>query len=904
MFPILLQAQVAELTKILNTKGLEKEEKMIKIDALVSIYNETQNDSLPYLYVDYAAWLYENEEIGKAIKQQKKALNGVHIDSDFLQKNNYTLGDYLSDNKPLEAIRYLKKSLKLNNKNKLAIDSYYLLGYVYYFMNDHKKSTSYYETSINLANLNKVVNERLLKAYNNLASIQRYDINDENYKKGIKNCKLADSISIIINPNWMIKYSLKYNLALFYNRPDIKYFNLKKGLKYLNEALKIAKKNKDTIKIGHVYRNISRLYNRVNYKKSLFYNNKALELYKKTDSTNLIFINVWFSITYAKNKQYKKSIEYNHKSLSYLTSHELKDYKKIDKKILINSKDQGQLLYNFYLLAETYLKYYEETKDVTLLEKSISCFKLTDNVLDMLMLNTNEFNSRMYWREVNENIYGKVLKACYLNNDIEEAFYYMEKNKASLLMEDIANQNYRKSQSIPLELLEKENNLKEQCVFLENSLENVLDKKEKNSLNKVLLDTKRDLLSFQDSIYKKDKLIKANTKLLSIAEVQKKLKEQEIFVSYYVSEEKEHVVYSNKENGYVIFITKNNNYFFEINNLSNLKSKVVKLINLSKKSFRAKEDFTNYNQLSFEVYNKLFPTTAIKALLKDKKVIIAPDSYLSFLPFETLITKDNKNKIEKPNYLIRDCAISYVYSYSFLENIVPTKTENTSFLGVAPIQFKETSLTSLKNSENEILTLNNYYKGETFTNHNATKNHFLEQLPKHQLIHLATHANAQDSVQPWIAFNDKKINLSELYLTKNKASLVVLSGCNTTLGKEETGEGVMSLARGFFYGGSQSVVSSLWSVDDKSTPYIMNEFYKNLYQGKTKSEALRNAKLSYLDYHSLSELSPHYWASFILLGKDGILPHSAFNWYPYLVGFTVILFFVFLIIFYKRRKQL
>ena len=145
--------------------------------------------------------------------------------------------------------------------------------------------------------------------------------------------------------------------------------------------------------------------------------------------------------------------------------------------------------------------------------------------------------------------------------------------------------------------------------------------------------------------------------------------------------------------------------------------------------------------------------------------------------------------------------------------------------------------------------------------------------------------------------------LDELFLHKSNASLVVLSACNTTLGKEEVGEGIMSLARGFFYSGTQSVISSLWNVDDTSTPFIMNAFYQNLANGETKSVALRKAKLDYLNTHSLSEVSPHYWASFILLGKDNVLPGNAVHWELYLSGLFLFLVLFFLFALLKKRKH-
>jgi CHAT domain-containing protein len=96
----------------------------------------------------------------------------------------------------------------------------------------------------------------------------------------------------------------------------------------------------------------------------------------------------------------------------------------------------------------------------------------------------------------------------------------------------------------------------------------------------------------------------------------------------------------------------------------------------------------------------------------------------------------------------------------------------------------------------------------------------------------------------------------------------VLSACNTSLGKIAKGEGVMSLARGFFYAGTNTVISSLWNANDKSSAQIMESFYSNLDKGQTKSKALHNAKIKYINSTSLSDASPHYWATFVLIGDS------------------------------------
>lgn len=95
----------------------------------------------------------------------------------------------------------------------------------------------------------------------------------------------------------------------------------------------------------------------------------------------------------------------------------------------------------------------------------------------------------------------------------------------------------------------------------------------------------------------------------------------------------------------------------------------------------------------------------------------------------------------------------------------------------------------------------------------------------------------------------------------------VLSACETGIGELKKGEGIICLARAFAYAGAQSVVSTLWSVNDESTTHIMRAFYKDIRTGNTKSNALRNAKATYIQSRP-EDLAAHpfYWSAYIAVG--------------------------------------
>ena len=96
------------------------------------------------------------------------------------------------------------------------------------------------------------------------------------------------------------------------------------------------------------------------------------------------------------------------------------------------------------------------------------------------------------------------------------------------------------------------------------------------------------------------------------------------------------------------------------------------------------------------------------------------------------------------------------------------------------------------------------------------------------------------------------------------ADLVTLSACDSGLGKEMGGEGLIGLVRAFQFAGARSVLASLWSVADVSTADLMKRFYGHLRAGKPKDEALRAAQVELI--HSPTYFHPYHWAAFQLFG--------------------------------------
>jgi CHAT domain-containing protein len=187
----------------------------------------------------------------------------------------------------------------------------------------------------------------------------------------------------------------------------------------------------------------------------------------------------------------------------------------------------------------------------------------------------------------------------------------------------------------------------------------------------------------------------------------------------------------------------------------------------------------------------------------------------------------------------------------------------------------------LPNSEEEVTQIASLFKqanrtAVTYTYGQSTKTAFKNEGPRYNILHIATHAfaNNKEPELSWLAFANKDSTLTntqnddgvlyagEIYGLSLNAGLIVLSACETGVGKVIKGEGIMSLSRSLMYAGVSNIILSLWRVGDLDSKVLMIEFYKANISGKSYADALRTAKLSMLKKKS----SPKSWAGFVLFG--------------------------------------
>jgi len=277
---------------------------------------------------------------------------------------------------------------------------------------------------------------------------------------------------------------------------------------------------------------------------------------------------------------------------------------------------------------------------------------------------------------------------------------------------------------------------------------------------------------------------------------------------------------------------------------------------------------------------------------KLESLIIIPDGQLAFIPFEALSLNTNSTK----QYVLEKWDISYASSVSFLASTSLNNRDHTkqALLAIAPSteQFSNKSNSSLpyiKWAEKEIQLISKHISSEMLTGDMATEENFRRKASGFSVIHLATHGLVDDefpmNTKLYFAKNDEEngdgfLYTRELFGLHIPSEMVVLSACDTGNGKIVKGEGVISLAKGFFYAGAESVVMSLWKANDKSSSAIMNDFYKYLSKGYDKSRAMKQAKLNYLANAKGFEANPALWAQFVVNGNVKPIHMEAEQQYP------------------------
>ncbi|MBW4680373.1 MAG: tetratricopeptide repeat protein [Microcoleus vaginatus WJT46-NPBG5] len=263
----------------------------------------------------------------------------------------------------------------------------------------------------------------------------------------------------------------------------------------------------------------------------------------------------------------------------------------------------------------------------------------------------------------------------------------------------------------------------------------------------------------------------------------------------------------------------------------------------------------------------------------DERVIFIPQESLFLVPFPALQDEQGKYLIEKHTILtapaIQVLDLTHKQKHNGQRSVKDVLVVGNPTMPKIKIGELVANLDPLRGAEREAIQIAKLLNTEALIGSKATKTMVIEKMQQARIIHLATHGLLDDfkgfGIPGAIALApagkpddalDGLLTAGEIFDMKLQADLVVLSACDTGRG-DIKGDGVVGLSRSLIAAGVPSVLVSLWAVNDNSTAFLMNEFYRSLQQNPDKAVALRQAMLTTMKEYP----NPRQWAAFTLIGE-------------------------------------
>ena len=870
----------------------------------------------------------------KIDKIQKEVLILKNYETPELGNVYYELGILsFKNNSTNKSIQFFKKSISILKKNKKKYSlnlnkSRYYLSWIY-------ANIGYRAERIAL--LNEIVNDKYddFHTLNAIVSLALLDIEKGDYYLALNRLQLKLAQKKSIKEEVFLKIHLVgvfSEMTENYNKNEIfSYYNtIKEYQNFIETNFSASKLEKKLI--YDFFNNIAIIYESIgDYNSALQYYTNS-KVYFKQQNNEYHYYFVLNNIGYLFGKQNKIDLASNcfkeiincatdvnqiataYDNLAYFSKQKAIDkipyYEKAIQIILeqgetsfklpsietiVDSGYQQEVMVYLVDLASNYVATYKSTSNKSYLFKAKEALHLIDELVSIIRYESSSEQSKLFWIEKGVNTYLLGAEVCFLLNKPQEGFYFMEKNKALLLQENIKTYQAKLELKVPQEIRDKEYILHYEWIIAEKKHQQFPNNP---SIKANYIKKHKEFENFITTLrnkYPEYIRLKQKIDIVSLNKVLGALNGNECFVTYIL----------NAEKGYGIFADKTNTHFFEINNIVNLQQNIATLKKYHTQFALDKQENLLFQQTSANAFKSLFPFQNALSRLKGKKLTIIADGSLLNFPFEALCVNVS-NKL-KDSYFINFTEISYLQSFSAFEKIKQWKNNaSKKILFTVPYQFFDKSLPTLTRSKDMMEQLDKYSSSTILFDKEATKEVFKEAFKEYEILHLNTHAGVDTKSQtPWIAFSNSKMTLDELYGIPNHAELVILDACKTNEGQILSGEGIFSLSRGFFMNGTKSVLSSLWNVNEKAGNEIITSFYTELENGHTKSKALQLAKIKYLREHQLSEILPYHWASFVLTGSNDAIEINQ-KWYYnstilVVLGLIVIISIVYLIMNKKKK---
>jgi len=838
-----------------------------------------------------------------------------------------------------DALDYVKKAENICI-NEIGED-YSILSLIYNNMaiiykinNDYEKAIEYYIEALNKLRESNLPFKRKMdvssKIHHNIGIVYKH-LNE--FGKSIENFQESEKIKITYSLNGL--ENLFANLARTYEKRE----NYELANEYYLKSLKEWNKkheNESTYKSAGVYKDYSSFLLIIGKKKeAIKYSNIAHKIYIENYGERHPFTaNSYLTIGdfHLKTNQLKIALDNYQKSI-------ISNTKQFNNTNIFSLPSLDDIIADIQFLkslksksAALYLYSKELNKKREIIKYLKACIKTTELSLEHVnnirkgyltkssKLNITEEEKACYFQAIESSL--KLFEITKDEKYKNLAYTYAQKSKASLLREEILQNKAFTAilpDSVRIKKMDIESNIHsyKKLIFDENQKKSPnQDKINKWSHSLFKLNNEyENLIDKLKNEHPSYERLTGKTEIISLEDLQKKLQKDETLIEYSLSpidEEKNRKLF-------VFVVTKDQLNCFQEDLDNDFTEKINYVRNQMNKYEGRIVNVAQYNQLNktfHELYSILIKPA--EKYFSGTNLFVIPDeeiAYLSFDAFQRQFTEQKTINYASLPYLIYDYCFSYAYASSLLFHDIPKKYKNEFVYAFAPnyngqkLSRTRLQFGKLENTEKEINSILAWFDGKALVGREANEEFFKTISDQSGIFHFAMHASAEKS-NPDFSFlaitqeddneEDGMFYNYEIAMMNMKATMVVLSGCNTGDGVISSGEGVMSLTRNFILAGAPSIVHSLWEVQDETSVVIMNKFYEYLSQGLPKNESLRLAKLDYIQNVTPSMVNPYFWSGYIHSGNPGAVVKNNTLLYSALAA---ILLIALVITFWQIRRR-
>lgn len=828
--------------------------------------------------------------------------------------NNYGIA-YQNSGDQQRALQSYQKSLDIKRQvlppqHPSLARAHNNIAIIYYYQGDFQRTLEYFNNAAGVLVKFYGVNHPLVAtAYNNIGIV---------YSEIGELTKAAENLEKAIHIREKILGKNHPDIAVGYQNLGAIYYDMSEydeAIRYYkrSEMIHLEKFSEGHPQLANVYANLGEAYAaKEEYKQALDYYQKDLDINLRLLGAEHPFIGDTYTKigkTYAMIENYDMALDHYQKALKVF----LRDYNPEE---AYRELSFEEVTFPYLLLETLKLKgralkaLAEQSEQPNHLEQSLQTHLQAVTLIDQIQRSHSREGSKLVLRERTVDVYKTGFEVAYelyqQSGDKQykdHAFFFAEKSRNQILLEQIRQLNARDIAQIPDSLISREQHLQSRLTDLQSRISGIAaEAQPSDSLRQALQDSlfhaRRQLeehISTLENAYPAYHELKYEPVLTRASTIREDiLSPQQAMISYFFG----------NESLFALVLTKDT---FEIRKLP-VDTLLEEEVRGYRRSILESDSTTAFAERSHRLYKKLIQP--INDVISGKDLLIIPGGILHYLPFESLVTQPvstlDSTRFHNLPYLLQKHTVNYAPSAGYLQlsnrDFDHSQTEKT-FLGLAP-GFSDLSasekrnlypdyerpLSSLPLSKKEVEELGNLFdnsggfwsflnppeqKADVYMGKSASERRF-KRLPlsNYRYIHLATHAYVSEAhpdksgilfSAPDDSTEDGTLHAAEIYNLQLNAELVTLSACETGIGTIAEGEGMMSLSRAFQYAGAENLLVSLWSVNDRSTARLMIDFYKKQTNEAGMPAALQEAKRAMIN--NVEYAHPKYWAPFIFIGQ-------------------------------------